>query len=134
MLPLFGDVLLNIGCSVQDLLLNAFDTLFLFVGQIQSSIQGVGAALVNFNQLLLIKNFLLRNEARANGEILLGIFIVCLKVFSLVESCVIEVPVPSNEMDAKPGGMSCQHGSVEVSQQIVVASQALSLQGRSLFQ
>ena len=67
------------------------------------------------------------NETGADGEVLLGTYIVFLKVIALVETCVVEAPIPCDELDAKPSGMGSQHGSIEVSQQAVVIGQALGL-------
>ena len=68
-----------------------------------------------------------------NGAVLaahptrLGTCIVFLKVIALIETCAVKAPVPCDELDAKPGGMGSQHGSIEVSQQAVVIGQALGL-------
>ena len=70
MLLLLIDVIQDIGHSAQDLLLNAFDALFLVIGQIKSGIQCVGAASVNFGELCCVKNLLFRDEAGPGGEVL----------------------------------------------------------------
>ena len=134
MLILLSYALQGIGSCNGNLLLNAPDALFLLSSQVKTSVQGVGAAAVDFDKLFLIEDLLFGNEAGADGEVLLGTYIVFLKVIALVETCAVEAPVPCDELDAKPGGMGSQHGSIEVSQQAVVTGQALGLQGRGLFQ
>lgn len=129
MLLLLSYALQGIGSCSSNLLLNSPDALFLLGSQVKTSIQGVRAAPVDFNKLLLIENLLFGNETGADGEVLLGTYIVFLKVIALVETCVVEVPVPCDELDAKPGGMGSQDGSIEVSQQAVVTGQALGLPG-----
>ena len=124
MLLLLSYALQSIGSYNGNLLLNTPDALFLLGSQVKTSVQGVRAAPVDFNKLLLIENLLFGNEASADGEVLLGTYIVFLKVIALVETCAVEAPAPCDELDAKPGGMGSQHGSVEVSQQAVVTGQA----------
>ena len=50
MLLLLIDVIQDIGHSAQDLFLNAFDALLLVVGQIESGVQGISTAAVNFSE------------------------------------------------------------------------------------
>ena len=116
MLLLLSYALQSIGSCNGNLLLNAPDALFLLSSQVKTSVQGVGAAAVDFDKLFLIEDLLFGNEAGADGEVLLGTCIVFLKVIALIETCAVEAPVPCDELDAKPGGMGSQHGSVEVSQ------------------
>ena len=127
MLLLLSYALQGIGSCSSNLLLNSPDALFLLGSQVKTSIQGVRAAPVDFNKLLLIENLLFGNETGADGEVLLGTYIVFQKVIALVETCVVEAPIPCDELDAKPSGMGSQHGSIEVSQQAVVIGQALGL-------
>ena len=129
MLLLLSYALQGIGSRNGNLLLNAPDALFLLGSQIKTSVQGIRAASVDFDKLLLIEDLLFGNEAGADGEVLLGTCIIFLKVIALVETCAVKAPVPCDELDAKPGGMGSQHGSVEVSQQTVVTGQALACRG-----
>ena len=113
MLLLLSYALQGIGSRNGNLLLNAPDALFLLGSQIKTSVQGIRAASVDFDKLLLIEDLLFGNEAGADGEVLLGTCIIFLKVIALVETCAVKAPVPCDELDAKPGGMGSQHGSVE---------------------
>lgn len=80
MLLLLIDVIQDIGHSAQDLFLNAFDALLLVVGQIESGVQGISTAAVNFSELCLIEYLLFRDETGTGGKVLLGAQIVFLKV------------------------------------------------------
>ena len=128
MLLLLPYAIQSIGSRNGNLFLNAPDALFLLGSQVKTSVQGVRAAPVDFNKLLLLEDLLFGNEAGADGEVLLGTCIIFLKVIALVETCAVKAPVPCDELDAKPGGMGSQHGSIEVSQQAVATGQALGLQ------
>ena len=128
MLLLLIDVIQDIGHSAQDLFLNAFDALLLVVGQIESGVQGISTAAVNFSKLCLIEYLLFRDETGPGGKVLLGARIVFLKVASVVKTCAVKVPVPGNKVDTILGRMSGQNRSVEISQYLEISRQPLSLQ------
>ena len=86
MLFLLSYAFQGIGSCYGNLFLNAPDALFLPGSQVKTSVQGVGAAPVDLNKLLLIEDLLFGDEAGADGEILLGACIVFLKVIALVEA------------------------------------------------
>ena len=89
MLLLLSYALQGIGSCNGNLLLNAPDALFLLGSQVKTSVQGVRAAPVDFDKLLLIEDLLFGNEAGADGEVLLGTYIVFLKLIALVETCAV---------------------------------------------
>ena len=82
MLLLLPYAIQSIGSCNGNLLLNAPYALFLLGSQVKTSVQGVRAAPVDFNKLLLIENLLFGNEAGADGEVLLGTCIIFLKVIA----------------------------------------------------
>ena len=67
MLVLFPDTLHDIGHSVFDLLLDALDTLLLFVGQVEACIEGVSSTTVYLDGLLVLEELLFRDETGAGG-------------------------------------------------------------------
>ena len=56
----------------RDLFLNTFNALFLVDSQINSGIQCVGAASIDFGELCFVKNLLFGDETGTDGEVLLG--------------------------------------------------------------
>ena len=84
MLLLLPYAIQSIGSRNGNLLLNAPDALFLLSSQVKTSVQGVGAAAVDFDKLFLIEDLLFGNEAGADGEVLLGTYIVFLDRKSVV--------------------------------------------------
>ena len=130
---LLTDALHNVRHLAFDLLLDAFNTFFLLCGHVQTVVERVGAATINFDELLRLKKDVFWNEAAAGGEVLLGSFVVLLKIVTVGHTPVVKVPVPRHELRPPLCGMPCQHCAAEVREDAVVSLQALRLELRRVF-
>jgi len=115
------------------LFLYAFDTLFLFVGQVKASIQRISTASVYLDELLILEELLFGDEAGAGGEVLLGSIIIPAEVVSPMQTCSIVITLPCDELHTILAVHSRKHSAVEFGQQFVLVLQSNCFQrGRLL--
>lgn len=112
-----------------DLILDAADAFRLLAGQVYACVQGVSAALVDLDQLLIREDAVFRYQSGTGGKVLLGSLVVSTKVVSVGHAIAIKVPIPCNELYAGLAVCAGQNCAVEISQHLVAVFQILDPQG-----
>ena len=89
----------NIRRSVFNLLLDALDTSLLFAGQIETCLQRVGKATVDFVELPVPEEMLFRAEAPTGGKVLFGSVVVSGEAVTVGYALLVAASVPGGESD-----------------------------------